>query len=80
VDAAEDIYNAAAVLADGAWVAPITSGICRTMASSMRTATSWRGYTPLFLFGDIPVGITVCEDIWYPGRPGRRCRGWPVRA
>lgn len=24
---------------------------------------------PVFRFGDVPVGITICEDIWYPVGP-----------
>jgi NAD+ synthase (glutamine-hydrolysing) len=24
---------------------------------------------PIFLRGDIPIGVNICEDIWYPGGP-----------
>ncbi|MSQ42191.1 MAG: NAD+ synthase, partial [Dehalococcoidia bacterium] len=26
---------------------------------------------PLFTIGGVPVGVTICEDIWYPGGPAR---------
>ncbi len=67
---AEDVYNAAAVLADGA-----VAGIYRKMhlpnygvfdesryfQSGPRPAT--------FELNGVTVGVTVCEDIWEPGPP-----------
>ncbi|MDQ3644284.1 MAG: NAD+ synthase, partial [Actinomycetota bacterium] len=67
---AEDVYNAAAVLADGA-----IAGIYRKMhlpnygvfdesryfQSGPRAAT--------FELNGVTIGLTVCEDIWEPGPP-----------
>ncbi|HEY8597626.1 MAG TPA: nitrilase-related carbon-nitrogen hydrolase, partial [Thermomicrobiales bacterium] len=70
VDAAEDIYNAAAVLADGAWVGTYHKRYLPNYGVFDEDRYFMAGSTaPLFLFGDIPVGITVCEDIWYPVGP-----------
>jgi NAD+ synthase (glutamine-hydrolysing) len=49
-----------------------TSGTCRTTGSSTRTATSARGSgAPIFKLGGALLGLSVCEDIWYPGGPPR---------
>ncbi len=70
VDAAEDIYNAAAVLADGAWVGTYHKRYLPNYGVFDEDRYFMAGDTaPIFRFGDVPVGITVCEDIWYPVGP-----------
>ncbi len=70
VDAAEDIYNAAAVLADGAWVGTYHKRYLPNYGVFDEDRYFMAGDTaPLFLFDDFPVGITICEDIWYPVGP-----------
>jgi len=24
---------------------------------------------PIFVYGQVPIGVNICEDIWYPGGP-----------
>ena len=70
VDVVEDIYNAAAVLADGAWVGTYHKRYLPNYGVFDEDRYFMAGDTaPVFYFGDIPVGITVCEDIWYPVGP-----------
>jgi NAD+ synthase (glutamine-hydrolysing) len=67
---AEDVYNACAVLADGA-----VQGIYRKMLlpnygvfdEHRYFQTGTRG--ALLSVGDVTVGLTICEDIWEPGPP-----------
>lgn len=70
VDAAEDIYNAAAVLADGEWVGTYHKRYLPNYGVFDEDRYFMAGDTaPVFRFGDVPVGITICEDIWYPVGP-----------
>ncbi len=66
----EDVYNAAAVLADGA-----IAGIYRKMHlpnygvfDESRYFQSGAG-PATFDLNDVTIGLTVCEDIWEPGPP-----------
>ena len=70
----DDVYNAAAVCADGAVPGDLPQACaCRTTASSTRSATSRPAREPMIIEVDgVPVGLTICEDIWCPARP--RCR------
>jgi NAD+ synthase (glutamine-hydrolysing) len=72
VDQAEDIYNAAAVIADRA-VADVYHKIHlpnygvfdeHRYFQSGRTA-------PVYRLGDVSFGVSICEDIWFPEGPGR---------
>jgi NAD+ synthase (glutamine-hydrolysing) len=68
---ADDVYNAAAVLADGA-----LQGIYRKVHlpnygvfDEMRYFQSGPGGGALIEVDGVKVGLTVCEDIWVPGAP-----------
>jgi NAD+ synthase (glutamine-hydrolysing) len=65
-----DAANAAAVFADGRWVDAYHKrrlpnyGVFdeeRYFAAGRRT--------PVYRAGDVTFGVSVCEDIWYPGAP-----------
>ena len=63
-------YNSAAVLADGAIRGVYRKLLFPTTASSTSGATSSRETTPAVIeIGGVRVGLTICEDIWYPGPP-----------
>lgn len=67
---ADDVYNAAAVLADGA-----VQGVYRKMRlpnygvfDEVRYFQA--GDRPMIVDVDgVPVGLTICEDLWVPGPP-----------
>ena len=66
------LYNAAAVIHDGHIV-----GMYRKHAlpnygvfDELRYFQPGSGH-PLFLIAGVEVGVTICEDIWYPGGPLR---------
>ncbi|MBA3263458.1 MAG: NAD+ synthase [Thermoleophilaceae bacterium] len=67
---AEDVYNAAAVLADGE-----VAGVYRKMYLPNYGVFDEQRYfqsgaeAGIFELNGIPIGITVCEDIWEPGPP-----------
>jgi NAD+ synthase (glutamine-hydrolysing) len=70
VDAREDIFNAAAVLADGEWVGTYHKRYLPNYGVFDEDRYFMAGdEAPVFAFGDEPVGINVCEDIWYPVGP-----------
>ena len=70
VDAAEDLYNAAAVVFDGQ-----LKGVYHKIYLPNYGVFDEERYfkageeCPLFLFGKVKVGVTICEDIWYPTGP-----------
>ena len=66
----DDAYNAAAVIADGRWVDTYHKrrlpnyGVFdeeRYFAAGRRN--------PVYHAGNVAFGVSVCEDIWYPGFP-----------
>ena len=67
---AEDVYNAAAVLADGEVVA-----VYRKMYLPNYGVFDEQRYfqsgaeAAIFELNGIPIGISICEDIWEPGPP-----------
>ncbi|HET8631241.1 MAG TPA: NAD+ synthase [Thermomicrobiales bacterium] len=70
VDAAADIYNAAAVLVDGEWAGAYHKRYLPNYGVFDEDRYFMAGDSaPVFCFGDEPVGINVCEDIWYPVGP-----------
>ena len=71
VDERIDLYNAAAVCADGEVRGVYHKQSCPTTASSTSSGTSrpGRGATQLFLIGGVRVGVSVCEDAWNPSGP-----------
>ncbi|MCB0178316.1 MAG: NAD+ synthase [Anaerolineae bacterium] len=76
VDRQDDIFNAAAVLHDGALVGIYHKSLLPNYAVFDEDRYFARGDSP-FLFnlptptGDRPIcfGVSVCEDIWYPAGP-----------
>jgi NAD+ synthase (glutamine-hydrolysing) len=65
-----DVYNAAAVLADGRWIDTYHKrrlpnyGVFdeeRYFAAGRRV--------PVYRAGELTFGVSICEDIWYPGAP-----------
>jgi NAD+ synthase (glutamine-hydrolysing) len=70
VDRDTDLYNAAAVLNDGEIVAVYRKQRLPNYGvfDELRYFKPGRGET-LLGFGDAWVGISICEDIWFPGGP-----------
>lgn len=70
VDRASDLYNAAAVLHDGNWVATYRKQRLPNYGvfDELRYFMPGRGELLLKLKG-AAVGVTICEDIWSPGGP-----------
>ncbi len=65
-----DAYNAAAIIANGHWVDTYHKrrlpnyGVFdeeRYFAAGKRT--------PVYAAGEVTFGVSICEDIWYPGAP-----------
>lgn len=70
VDSADDIYNAAAIIHDGA-----LAGVYRKMYlpnygvfDENRYFQAGTDY-PVFTLQGTTIGINICEDIWYPAGP-----------
>jgi NAD+ synthase (glutamine-hydrolysing) len=69
-ESAEDVYNAAAVLADGE-----VAAIYRKMYLPNYGVFDEQRYfqsgaeAGIFELNGVPIGITICEDIWEPGPP-----------
>ncbi len=70
VDADDDIYNAAAILHDGA-----VAGIYRKVYLPNYGVFDEQRYfcrgreQPLFVVSGVKVGVSICEDLWYPNGP-----------
>lgn len=72
VDQDSDIYNAAAVLHDGKIVTVYHKNYLPNYGVFDEFRYFQRGDKALVIaLNDIRVGITICEDIWYPGGPAR---------
>jgi NAD+ synthase (glutamine-hydrolysing) len=73
VDSDRDIYNAAAVLADGG----ILGTYRKRLLPNYAVFDEARYFTPgdesdqleLYIIGGVKVGISICEDIWSPTGP-----------
>lgn len=72
VDKKDDIYNAAAVIHNGA-----LAGVYRKVYlpnygvfDEDRYFQAGSEY-PVFVIGGIAIGVNICEDIWYPDGPAR---------
>ncbi len=69
-DSADHLYNAAAVLADGR-----IAGVYRKMRLPNYGVFDEKRYfqpgieSPVFIVHGVPIGVTICEDIWAPGGP-----------
>jgi NAD+ synthase (glutamine-hydrolysing) len=69
-DMQEDVYNAAAVLHDGVLAGVYHKQYLPTYSVFDEDRTFRAGEAnPLFVLGDVVVGVSVCEDIWYPEGP-----------
>ena len=70
VDADDDIYNAAAVLHDGEIVAAYHKVYLPNYGVFDEERYFRRGMEqPIFLVSGVKVGVSICEDIWYPTGP-----------
>jgi NAD+ synthase (glutamine-hydrolysing) len=71
-DRKDDIYNAAALIHDGKWetVYHKTRLPNYGVFDERRYFQTGREFLVFSLRG-ITVGVTICEDIWYPGNPTR---------
>jgi NAD+ synthase (glutamine-hydrolysing) len=73
VDKRDDIFNAAAVLHDGA-----RAGVYHKQYLPNYGVFDENRYfqagteTPVFSCGDVTFAVNICEDIWYPSGPTRR--------
>jgi NAD+ synthase (glutamine-hydrolysing) len=70
VDRDEDIYNAAAVIGDGR----LYGVYHKHYLPNYSVFDEYRYFqagqeAPLFLINGVHVGVTICEDIWYPTGP-----------
>lgn len=70
VDADDDIYNAAAVLHDGALAYSYHKVFLPNYGVFDEARYFRRGIEqPVFILSGVKVGISICEDIWYPIGP-----------
>jgi NAD+ synthase (glutamine-hydrolysing) len=72
VDKDGDIFNAAALLHHG----KLIDTYCKSYLPNYGVFDEDRYFQPgkensIFILKSIPVGISICEDIWYPGDPIR---------
>ncbi len=72
VDKADDIYNAAAVIADGRLVDVYHKMYLPNYGvfDEYRYFQQGTGFS-LYSLGGVKLGINICEDIWYPDGPAR---------
>jgi NAD+ synthase (glutamine-hydrolysing) len=72
VDLEGDIYNAAAVINDGKVVAKYHKNYLPNYGVFDEMRYFQKGSKSLVVsFGNVRMGVTICEDIWYPGGPAR---------
>ncbi len=72
VDSQNDIYNAAAILHDGALAGLYRKHYLPNYAvfDEERYFQAGSGREcPLFVVNGVPLGVSICEDIWYPVGP-----------
>ena len=69
-DVAEDVYNAAAMLHDGAWVHTYHKQYLPNYAVFDEERYFDAGTSvPVFRRDEVTFGVSICEDIWYPAGP-----------
>ncbi len=72
VDRDTDVYNAAAIIAEGAVQHRYHKHYLPTYSVFDEDRYFAAGSeAPVFDVGGVLVGVTICEDIWYPGGPAR---------
>ncbi len=65
-----DLYNAAAVLHDGAWMGTYRKRFLPNYGVFDENRYFMPGTrNPVFARGEAVIGVNICEDIWYPGGP-----------
>jgi NAD+ synthase (glutamine-hydrolysing) len=72
VDKKEDIFNAAALLQNG----KVVTSYCKTFLPNYGVFDEDRYFKAgtenfIFVLNSVPVGPSICEDLWYPGDPIR---------
>jgi NAD+ synthase (glutamine-hydrolysing) len=73
VDKRDDIFNAAAILHDGARVGVYHKQYLPNYGVFDENRYFQAGTeTPVFTCGDVTFAVNICEDIWYPSGPTRR--------
>ncbi|HMV47200.1 MAG TPA: NAD+ synthase [Blastocatellia bacterium] len=70
VDRTTDIHNAAAVVCDG----ELKGVYHKTFLPNYSVFDEYRYFdagqsAPIFAYGEVLLGVNICEDIWYPGGP-----------
>ena len=69
-ESADDVYNAAAVLADGRVAAVYRKMFLPNYGVFDEHRYFQAGTEPALIeLNGIPIGLTICEDIWEPGPP-----------
>jgi NAD+ synthase (glutamine-hydrolysing) len=69
-DREADVYNAAAVIRDGAVRHIYRKRYLPNYGVFDENRYFRRGDTiPVYQLGDVTFGVNICEDIWYPGEP-----------
>jgi NAD+ synthase (glutamine-hydrolysing) len=72
VDSNEDIYNAAAVIHDGRLVDVYHKHFLPNYGVFDENRYFQTGSRfPVYVVAGVGVGVSVCEDVWYPGDPTR---------
>ena len=72
VDMNDDIYNAAAVIADGRLIYRYHKQYLPNYGVFDEERYFQRGSeSPVFVIGGVDVGVNICEDIWYADGPTR---------
>jgi NAD+ synthase (glutamine-hydrolysing) len=70
VDKREDLYDAAAVIHDGAVAGVYYKQYLWTYGVADEDRYFQAGTaTPVFTLGDVTFAVNICEDIWYPAGP-----------
>jgi NAD+ synthase (glutamine-hydrolysing) len=70
VDYTTDIHNAAAVICDGELKAVYRKVFLPNYGVFDENRYFKAGdAAPIFRYGDVLLGVNICEDIWYPGGP-----------
>ncbi|MDX2031071.1 MAG: NAD+ synthase [Blastocatellia bacterium] len=70
VNMTSDIHNAAAVICDG----ELKGVYHKNYLPNYSVFDEYRYFdagqtAPVFVYGDVVIGVNICEDIWYPGGP-----------
>jgi len=72
VDKEDDIFNAAALLGNGKWLGTYRKHYLPTYGVFDEDRYFQAGERALVLkLGEVRLGVTICEDLWYPAGPAR---------